>query len=72
MLYLRCCQLNYEVDVIGLNPRLVRRTASLYLSALCATVDDDVALLGIEVNVHRLHKSQAFTRSVPGVFVNMN
>ena len=64
-------ELYQQLDVVGLNRRLVSRAIAMYLAASGTFMNDNVALFRVGLDSDRLHKSHAIVGSVTGVDVKM-
>ena len=68
---LACCQLDKQVDVVGLDACLVRGAAALFSTAFGAFVRNDISLFEVGDDKDRLHQTKALASAVAGVFINM-
>ena len=64
-----CCQLDEQLDAVGLNLCFVCRAVAVDLTALGAAVNNDVSLACVGLGANRLHLSAARIGSVARVDV---
>ena len=65
-------ELDYQVDIVGLYLCLVGGTATAYLAAFLAFMDDNVALFGIRLGTDRLERTAAIAKAVTGIYIDMH
>lgn len=64
-------QLDYQLDVIGLDLRLVGGAVAVYLTAFGAFMNDDIALFGVGLGADGLHKTAAFACPVSRIYIKV-
>lgn len=69
--YFSACKLDDVVYIVGLYFCFVSRLVSVYLPALVAFVEDDIAFFGVRKRLYGAHYAAALTSPVSGVDVNV-
>ncbi len=64
-------ELDYQTEIVRLDPCLVRRLATAYRSAFYAFVGDYISALRVGLGKDRLHIPSALAGAVAGVFIEM-
>lgn len=71
MLEITCCELNEQINVIGLNFGFVRRAIASDLAAFIALVDDDIALFRIGLYANGAKNAAAGVGAIAGVDIHV-
>lgn len=71
MLEITCCELDKQIDVIGLNLGFVCRAIASNLTAFVAFVDDDISFFGVRFHADGAENTAAGVGAVAGIDIHV-